>query len=82
LRGKPVQWETRPDGRKVFVPRTESEHAFCICLNEGDEAIVLDPPGKGKSPRLRVTFNIDADRWLRMTVHDLLRKVDLKVTSQ
>ena len=79
--GKPVQWETRPDGRKVFVPRTEGEHAFCICLNEGDDAIVLDPPGKGKSPRLRVTFSIDADRWLRMTVHDLLRKVDLKVNE-
>lgn len=79
--GRPVQWEIRPDGRKVFVPKTEGEHAFCVCLNEGDEAILLDPPGRGKSPRLRVTFSIDADRWLRITIHDLVRKVDLKVNE-
>jgi len=42
---------------------------------------LLDPPGRGKSPRLRVTFNIDADRWLRITIHDLVRKVDLKVNE-
>ncbi|MFA0780731.1 MAG: hypothetical protein RJAPGHWK_002250, partial [Candidatus Fervidibacter sp.] len=39
----------------------------------------LNPPGQGKGARLRVSFRIDADRWLRMTVHDLVRKVDLKV---
>lgn len=26
---------------------------------------LLDPPGRGKSPMLRVTFSIDADRWDR-----------------
>jgi molecular chaperone DnaK (HSP70) len=77
--GRPVDWEVRGDGRKMFAPKTEGEHAFCICLNEGDEAIPLDPPGQGKGARLRVSFRIDADRWLRMTVHDLVRKVDLKV---
>jgi len=77
--GRPVEWEVRRDGRKMFVPKTDGEHAFCICLNEGDEAIPLNPPGQGKGARLRVSFRIDADRWLRMTVHDLVRKVDLKV---
>ncbi len=77
--GRPVQWQTRPNGTKLFVPKTEGEHAFCICLNEGDEAVPLNPPGRGGAPRLRVTFSVNADRWLCVTVYDLLRKVDLKV---
>lgn len=77
--GRPVQWQMRLNGTRLFVPKTEGEHTFCICLNEGDEAIPLNPPGRGNSPRLRVTFSINADRWLCMSVYDLLRKVDLKV---
>jgi molecular chaperone DnaK (HSP70) len=77
--GRPVDWQERANGAKHFVPKTEGEHAFCVCLNEGDQAIPLHPPGNGASPRLRVTYSVNADRWLCVTAHDLLRKVDLKV---
>jgi len=76
--GRPVEWQDRPNGR-YFVPRTAAEQAFCLCLNEGDEALPLIPPGRGSSPRLRVTYSVNGDRWLCVTVHDLLRKTDLKV---
>lgn len=79
--GRPVQWESRPDGTKYFVPKTEGERAFCVCLNANDEAIPLDPPGRKDLPRIRVTFSIDADRWLRITVHDLVKKQDLRVNE-
>ncbi len=77
--GRPVEWQARPNGTQYFIPKTEGEHAFCICLNEGDEALPLNPPGRGTSPRLRITYSVNADRWLCVTVHDLQRKVDLKV---
>lgn len=77
--GRPVAWETQSSGTNYFVPTTEGDHAFCICLNEGDEALPLSPAGSGSSPRLRVTCGVNAERWLCVTVHDLLRKVDLKV---
>jgi molecular chaperone DnaK (HSP70) len=77
--GRPVEWQTRPNGTDYFVPKTPGEHAFCLCLNEGDEALPLTPPGRSTSPRLRVTYSVNADRWLCVTVHDLLRKADLKV---
>jgi molecular chaperone DnaK (HSP70) len=77
--GRPVDWQARANGTNYFAPKTEGEHAFCICLNEGDEAIRLNPSGQGTSPRLRVTYSVNAERWLCVTAHDLLRKVDLKV---
>jgi molecular chaperone DnaK (HSP70) len=77
--GRPVDWQTRPNGTNYFAPKTEGEHAFCICLNEGDQALPLTPPGSGNAPRLRVTYSVNADRWLCVTAHDLQRKVDLKV---
>jgi len=58
----------------LFTGKQISEHAFCICLNEGDEAVPLDLPGRLGLPRLCVTFRIDAEGWLRMTVHDWVRK--------
>jgi molecular chaperone DnaK (HSP70) len=77
--GRPVDWQTRANGTDYFAPKTEGEHAFCICLNEGDEALPLNPPGSGTAPRLRVTYCVNADRWLCVSVYDLLRKADLKV---
>jgi molecular chaperone DnaK (HSP70) len=77
--GRPVAWEGRANGSRYFVPRTEGERAFCLCLNEADPALPLNPPGQGTAPRLRVTYTVDASRWLCITVHDLHRKTDLKV---
>jgi len=77
--GRPVEWQDRPGGTRYFAPRTQGERAFCICLNEADPSFPLSPVGKGSAPRLRVTYAVDANRWLCMTVHDLARKEDLKV---
>ena len=48
-------------------------------LNPGDAPLALRPAGQGTSPRLRVTFSVNADRWLCMTVEDLVRKEPLRV---
>ena len=77
--GRPVEWTTRAGGSRYFVPRTAGERAFCLCLNEADPALPLSPPGRGAAPRLRVTYSVDENRWLCVTVHDLHRKTDLKV---
>ena len=75
--GQRVRWEERASGARYFVPRSDGERAFCICLNEADPALPLSPPGSGTAPRLRVTYSIDENRWLCGTVHDLRRKTDL-----
>lgn len=79
IAGRAVEWESRPNGQRYFHPATEGERAFCPCLNESDPAIPLSPPGSGTAPRLRVSWMVDADRWLCATVHDLERKRDLRV---
>ena len=77
--GRPVDWTERPNGSRYFVPATAGARAFCLCLNEADPALPLNPAGKGEGPRLRVTYSVDENRWLCVTVHDLQRKTDLKV---
>lgn len=53
-----------------------------VCLNEANPTMGrLKPPGVGTAPRLRISFSVDADRWLCVTVHDLLRGVDLMVNQ-
>ena len=75
----PVEWRERANGSSYFVPSTMGERAFCLCLNEADPALPLNPVGSGTAPRLRVTYMVDENRWLCVTVHDLRRKVDLSV---
>ena len=77
--GRPVEWTERANGSRYFVPDTAGDRAFCLCLNEADPALPLSPAGRGTAPRLRVTYSVDANRWLCVTVHDLQRKTDLKV---
>ena len=77
--GRPVEWTERPNGSRRFVPATAGERAFCLCLNEADPALPLSPAGRGTAPRLRVTYSVDENRWLCVTVHDLHRKTDLRV---
>ena len=77
--GQRVGWTERANGSRYFVPATAGERAFCLCLNEADPALPLNPPGSGTSPRLRVTYSVDENRWLCVTVHDLHRKTDLRV---
>ncbi|MEE8148483.1 MAG: Hsp70 family protein [Longimicrobiales bacterium] len=77
--GRRVEWEDRVNGTQFFVPDTPGARAFCICLNEADPSLPLNPPGRGTAPRLRVTYAVDESRWLCVTVHDLRSKVDLRV---
>lgn len=79
--GRSVAWEQRANGNRYFLPASEGERAFCPCLNEADPALRLDPPGRGTAPRLRVSFMVDADRWLCATVHDLHTKADLQTRT-
>ena len=55
--------------------------ANLVELNPGDSPLLLRPTGQGTSPRLRVTFSVNADRWLCMTVEDLVRKETLRMTE-
>ena len=79
LAGRPVEWTERANGSSYFVPSTTGERAFCLCLNETDPALPLTPSGRGTAPRLRVTYMVDENRWLCVTVHDLQRREDLNV---
>jgi hypothetical protein len=77
----PVPWQTRPNGNRYWSPQDLPEQALVIELNPGDLPVPLRPTGRGTSPRLRVTYSITTDRWLCMTVEDLLRKQFLRVNE-
>ena len=75
----PVQWEVRPNGSRYWSPATDEERALLMELNPADAPLPLRPVGQGTSPRLRVTYSVNADRWLCTTVEDLVRKQTLRV---
>jgi molecular chaperone DnaK (HSP70) len=77
----PVPWQTRPNGNRYWAPNTPEERALTVELNPGDPPLLLRPAGIGTSPRLRVTYSINADRWLCVTVEDLVRKQPLRVNE-
>lgn len=80
----PVAWQPRPNGGQYWSPasktgETDLVEATLVELNPGGSPLPLRPAGQGTSPRLRVTFSVNADRWLCMTVEDLVRKEVLRV---
>jgi hypothetical protein len=77
----PVPWQSRPNGNRYWDPKDPQERALIIELNPGDLPLPLRPAGKGTSPRLRVTHFINPDRWLCVTVEDLVRKQLLRVNE-
>jgi molecular chaperone DnaK (HSP70) len=74
----PVAWEMRPNGNQYWAPKTEEERALVVELNPADAPLPLRPVGQGTSPRLRVTYTINSDRWLTVTVDDLVRKQPIR----
>jgi molecular chaperone DnaK (HSP70) len=76
-----VSWRPGPNGNAYWTPRTEQERGAVIELNPGDGLLPLRPIGQGASPRLRVTYAVDADRWLCITIDDLVRKQRLRVNE-
>jgi molecular chaperone DnaK (HSP70) len=77
----PVPWQPRPNGNPYWTPRTDQEQAAVVGLNPTDNLLPLRPVGQGTSPRLRVTYSVNADRWLCTTVEDLVRKQWLRVNE-
>jgi len=85
----PVLWERRSNGNHYWSPDSSAAEADfvepnfiepnLVELNPDDVPLALRPAGQGTSPRLRVTFSVNADRWLCMTVEDLVRKESLRV---
>lgn len=72
-------WVERPSGARYWQPSEASEKATVMELNPGDAPLPLQPHGVGTSPRLRVTYRVDENRWLRMTVEDLVKKATLRI---
>jgi molecular chaperone DnaK (HSP70) len=76
----PVAWQLRSNGGRYWSPSSAAgangvaERALPVELNPGDAPLALQPPGQGTSPRLRVTYSINADRWLCTSVEDLVSK--------
>lgn len=77
----PVAWQERLNGNHYWSPGSADERANLVELNPGDSPLPLRPAGQGTSPRLRVTFSVNADRWLCMTVDDLVRKESLRLAE-
>lgn len=76
---EPVQWEMRSNKNAYWAPDTLEERALVTELNPGDNPISLRPAGQGISPRLRVSFHINEDRWLSVDVFDLVTRAPLLV---
>jgi molecular chaperone DnaK (HSP70) len=74
----PVAWEGRPNGNRYWSPQTPDERSLVVELNPADQPLLLRPVGVGTSPRLRVTYSVNADRWLIITVEDLVAKRTLR----
>jgi molecular chaperone DnaK (HSP70) len=78
----PVAWEVRPsNGNQYWTPKDDREKGLVVELNPTDPALPLRPTGQGTSPRLRVTYSVNPDRWLCTTVKDLVRNELLRVNE-
>lgn len=77
----PVPWERQFNGNRYWAPREEHERGLVVELNPSDLPLPLRPMGQGTSPRLRVAYSINTDRWLCLTVEDLVRKQLLRVNE-
>ena len=73
-----ARWEERSTGARYWAPPEAAARQTVMELNPADAPLPLAPPGVGSSPRLRVTYRVDENRWLRMTVEDLVKKSTLK----
>lgn len=76
---EPVKWEARSNGTPYWSPASPDERALITELNPADEPIPLRPKGKGTSPRLKMSYFINEDRWLCVNVVDLLTHQPLRV---
>jgi molecular chaperone DnaK (HSP70) len=65
----PVPWQEEPSGRRTWRPGEAAQHGRAMVINEGETALRL--PSSSRSPRrLRVSYRVDEERFLRWTVRD------------
>ncbi len=76
-----LNWMRRMNGNEYWVPSDAEETECVIALNEGD-TLRLARPGQGQQARLRIDFNIDSNRYLCATIHDLLLQRDLRTEER
>jgi molecular chaperone DnaK (HSP70) len=76
-----LPWNKRMNGNEYWIPNGSEENECVITLNEGD-TLKLAPPGSGTQARLRIEFNIDVNRYLCATIHDLLKQRDLRTEER
>jgi hypothetical protein len=63
------------DGDRLVTRQTSGNQPMVQALNDTEQArrlANLDPPGYPGSDRIRLLFQVDGDRQLRVTVEDLL----------
>lgn len=75
LGAETVQTEVYFDGDRLVTRNVSSSQTQVQALNDkdGSRSIAeLDPPGSPGSDRIKVQFMVDRDRFLRITVEDLL----------
>ncbi|MDQ2687752.1 MAG: Hsp70 family protein [Armatimonadota bacterium] len=77
----PAVWQSRPNGKRYWAPQSTDEQAQVVEVNPADAPLRLRPVGRGTSPRLRVTYALNADRWLCVTVEDLVSSLPLRVNA-
>ena len=74
-------WKRRANGNDYWLPEGSEESECVVTLNEGD-SLRLSPPGLGAQARLRIDFNIDDQRYLCATIHDLHRDKDIRTAER
>lgn len=77
----PAGWQPRPNGNRYWAPRNPDEQARVVEMNPADAPLRLRPAGRGASPRLRVSYSLNADRWLCASVDDLVAKQSLRTNA-
>ena len=61
------------EGNRLITRRAQTGGAVAQPLNEKAPSIaVLNPPGMPGEDRIRLQFTVDRERWLRVTVEDML----------
>ena len=74
MAGTSVAWDERATEAATSCPAPRASARSPVPQRGGPGAAARAPPGHGDGARLRVTYTVDANRWLCITVHDLQRK--------
>jgi len=65
----PIDWQEESYARRTWSPEDSAEHQRAVVINESDAKLRL-PSSRNPRGRLRVTYHLDQERYLRWTVVD------------